>query len=51
MGGRPTMVIGGNDDEAKKTVRSILDQFGWETTDIGRAEAIRAIESRANFKL
>jgi hypothetical protein len=29
---------------AKKTVTAILDQFGWETADMGTAEAARAIE-------
>lgn len=43
-GGKPTMFICGNDEAAKKTVRGILDQFGWETTDMGRMEAARAIE-------
>ncbi len=43
-GGRPTMFICGNDDAAKKLVRGILDQFGWETADMGKAEAARAIE-------
>jgi hypothetical protein len=43
-GGKPTMFICGNDDEAKKTVTKILDQFGWETADMGKAEAARAIE-------
>jgi predicted dinucleotide-binding enzyme len=43
-GGRPTMFICGNDDAAKKTVNTILDQFGWETADMGKAEAARAIE-------
>ena len=42
--GKPTMFICGNDDSAKKTVAGILDQFGWETTDMGKAEAARAIE-------
>src|SRR6266496_574110 len=28
-GGRPTMFICGNDETAKKTVSTILDQFGW----------------------
>ncbi len=40
----PTMFICGNDDKAKKTVGSILEKFGWETADMGRAEAARAIE-------
>jgi len=42
--GKPTMFICGNDEAAKKTVRGILDQFGWETADMGKAEAARAIE-------
>ena len=43
-GGKPTMFICGNDDAAKKTVSGILDQFGWEVADMGKAEAARAIE-------
>jgi len=43
-GGKPTMFICGNDEQAKKTVGGILDQFGWETADMGRVEAARAIE-------
>ena len=43
-GGKPTMFICGNDDNAKATVRGICDQFGWETADMGKAEAARAIE-------
>jgi predicted dinucleotide-binding enzyme len=43
-GGKPTMFICGNDEAAKRTVRSICDQFGWETADMGNAEAARAIE-------
>ena len=43
-GGKPTMFICGNDEDAKKTVTGILDQFGWETADMGGAEASRAIE-------
>ena len=42
--GRPTMFICGNDPAAKKTVTRILDEFGWETADMGPAEAARAIE-------
>lgn len=45
--GKPTMFICGNDDDAKKTVTRILDQFGWETLDCGKAEAARAIEPLA----
>ena len=43
-GGKPTMFICGNDDGAKKIVGGILDQFGWEVADMGKAEAARAIE-------
>jgi 8-hydroxy-5-deazaflavin:NADPH oxidoreductase len=42
--GKPTMFICGNDEEAKKKVSQILDQFGWETEDMGKVEAARAIE-------
>ncbi|HQR71273.1 MAG TPA: NAD(P)-binding domain-containing protein [Burkholderiaceae bacterium] len=43
-GGKPTMFICGNDEAAKASVRGVLDQFGWETSDMGKAEAARAIE-------
>ena len=43
-GGKPKMFICGNDEAAKNTVRGILDQFGWETADMGKAESARAIE-------
>ena len=43
-GVKPTMFICGNNDAAKKQVSGILDQFGWETDDRGKAEAARAIE-------
>lgn len=42
--GRPTMFICGNSDDAKRTVGKILDQFGWDTADMGKAESARAIE-------
>ncbi len=41
---RPTMFICGNDDAAKQPVVAILDQFGWDVADMGKAEAARAIE-------
>jgi len=47
QGGTPTMFICGNDDDAKKTVTGILDKFGWETEDFGKAESARAIEPLA----
>jgi len=43
-GGKPSMFICGNSSQAKQTVQGILDQFGWETEDMGHAEAARAIE-------
>lgn len=43
-GGKPTMFICGNDTSAKTKVREILDQFGWETADMGDVTASRAIE-------
>ena len=43
-GAKPTMFICGNDASAKKTVTGILDQFGWETADMGGVESARAIE-------
>jgi predicted dinucleotide-binding enzyme len=42
--GKPSMFICGNDDGAKQEATRILDQFGWETADMGKAEAARAIE-------
>lgn len=42
--GKPTMFICGNDEAAKKLVTGVLDQFGWETADMGGAESARAIE-------
>jgi 8-hydroxy-5-deazaflavin:NADPH oxidoreductase len=43
-GGKPTMFICGNDESAKRIVNGVLDQFGWETADMGKVEAARAIE-------
>ncbi len=42
--GKPTMFICGNDNDAKKEVAIILEQFGWESADFGFAESARAIE-------
>jgi 8-hydroxy-5-deazaflavin:NADPH oxidoreductase len=44
-GVKPTMFICGNDEGAKKTVTGILDAFGWETEDMGLANAAGSIES------
>jgi predicted dinucleotide-binding enzyme len=43
-GGKPTMFICGNNDQAKSGVSEILAQFGWEVADMGKAESARAIE-------
>jgi predicted dinucleotide-binding enzyme len=43
-GGLPTMFICGNDAAAKKKVTGLLEQFGWETVDMGKVESARAIE-------
>jgi predicted dinucleotide-binding enzyme len=43
-GGKPSMFICGNEATSKTTVTTILTQFGWETEDMGSAEAARAIE-------
>jgi predicted dinucleotide-binding enzyme len=43
-GGKPTMFICGDDEGAKKSVVNILDQFGWESADMGTAASARAIE-------
>jgi predicted dinucleotide-binding enzyme len=38
------MFICGNDDASRKAVTRILEEFGWETADMGKVEAARAIE-------
>lgn len=43
-GTRPTMFICGNDAGAKDQARAILEQFGWDTEDMGGVEGARAIE-------
>lgn len=42
--GRPSMFICGNNAAAKAQVSEILDEFGWEVEDMGKATAGRAIE-------
>ncbi|QIP15817.1 NAD(P)-binding domain-containing protein [Spirosoma aureum] len=44
QGGKGTVFIAGNDEEAKATVSEILESFGWEAENVGKAEAARAIE-------
>jgi hypothetical protein len=41
---KPTMFIAGNSEQSKKDVAKILDQFGFEVEDMGKAEGARAIE-------
>ncbi len=43
-GGKPTMFICGGNAGAKAVATRILDDFGWETADMGSVEAARAIE-------
>ena len=43
-GGPPTMFICGNNEDAKKTVTPVIEGFGWQVADMGKAEAARAIE-------
>lgn len=42
--GKPSMFICGNKEEAKNEVKLILDQFGFDIEDMGKATAARAIE-------
>jgi predicted dinucleotide-binding enzyme len=44
-GGPPDMFYCGNDVGAKKTVRGILESFGWNAVDIGGIEGARVLES------
>ena len=44
QGGPPTMFICGNDDGAKQVTTKLFKQIGWETLDLGKVEAARAIE-------
>jgi 8-hydroxy-5-deazaflavin:NADPH oxidoreductase len=46
-GGPPTMYIAGEDDGAKETVLGILDDFGWESCDLGGIEMSRYLEPLA----
>ena len=41
---RPTMFICGDDAAAKERTKDILDQFGWDTADMGGVQSARAIE-------
>jgi 8-hydroxy-5-deazaflavin:NADPH oxidoreductase len=41
---KPTMFICGNNEDAKKKVYDIIEKFGFEIEDMGKAESARAIE-------
>ena len=43
-GGPPTMFYCGDDEAAKARVSAIIEQFGWEPADMGKAESARALE-------
>ena len=44
--GRPTMLIAGNDDDAKRTVADVVADFGWpDSVDIGGIEGSRELEA------
>jgi predicted dinucleotide-binding enzyme len=44
-GGEPTMFVCGNDAEAKKSVKGILESFGWrDIIDLGDITAARGLE-------
>ena len=44
VGGPGTMLIAGDDENAKEIVAEVLHDFGWETADLGGIVAARAIE-------
>ena len=44
--GKPTMLIAGNDEDAKRTVGEVLADFGWsDPVDIGGIEGSRELEA------
>ncbi len=44
--GRPTMLIAGNDEDAKRTVGDVLADFGWpDPVDLGGIEGSRELEA------
>jgi predicted dinucleotide-binding enzyme len=43
-GVKPTMFYCGNDEAAKAIVARVIEQFGWDGSDMGTAKAARAIE-------
>lgn len=45
--GTPTLLISGNNSDAKKTVTTIAEDFGWEVEDLGGIEQAFLIEAQA----
>lgn len=45
--GPPTMLIAGNDDEAKGEVTHLLEATGWDVADLGGIAASRYLEQFA----
>jgi predicted dinucleotide-binding enzyme len=46
--GRPTMLIAGDDEDAKRTVGEVLEDFGWPpAVDLGGIEGARELEAMA----
>jgi 8-hydroxy-5-deazaflavin:NADPH oxidoreductase len=44
--GKPTMLIAGDDEDAKRTVRDVLADFGWpDPIDLGGIEGSRELEA------
>ncbi|MGZ4316436.1 MAG: NADPH-dependent F420 reductase [Gaiellaceae bacterium] len=44
--GKPTMLIAGDDESAKRTVGDVLTDFGWpDAVDIGAIEGSRELEA------
>jgi predicted dinucleotide-binding enzyme len=44
--GHPTMLIAGDDEDAKRAVADVLADFGWsQTVDIGGIEGSRELEA------
>lgn len=43
-GGPPTMLLAGDDPDAKQSVVRLLEQTGWETADLGGIECSRELE-------
>ena len=41
---KPTMFVCGNNDASKMKTNVILEEFGWDIADMGKAAAARAIE-------